>query len=281
MLRISKEKIEETLIEYGMSKGSIRKEDLPIEDLGIPSYNTCMRRGVVLKEINRKISELKHQKLNKRCLECDAPIPFESKENSFCDRSCSASYFNKGKVHSEESRRKRSKSLLRQEKIVTPKRCTICGSFHAFSGDTCSKNCKSQLLSEKLKEAHKEGRHLGNKYRSRNSPSYLERSFKEWIDSNYPELLYEVEKSVSIFIDEKYFKTFYLDFFFPDLDLCIELDGSQHELSKEYDEIRDSLIESHHGIHVYRISHKEYQSKEKIDEVRRILTKAKGIHVKG
>jgi len=273
MHKMSKEILEEILIEYGISKGSIRKEDFPIEELGVPSYNTCMRRGIVLKRLNRKIAEHLYEQLDNRCLKCNRLIPFDRKENSFCNRSCSASYTNKGRTHSEESREKRSKALSRQEKIVTPRRCTICNNFHVFSGNTCSGECKSALISEKIKIAHKEGRHLGNKYRSRDNPSYLEKSFRDWVDVNYPDIEYEVEKSVSIYIDGEYFKTFYLDFFFPSLDLCIELDGSQHKLSREYDEMRDSMIEDHYGIRVYRITHEEYQSKEKIDEVCDLLAR--------
>lgn len=267
MHEMTKETLEDILIEYGISKGSIRKEDFPIDELGVPSYNTCMRRGIVLKRINRKIAEYLYDQLDHRCLNCNSPIPFERKENSFCNRSCSASYVNKGKVHSEESRKKISKALSKSEKVVTPKRCTICNIFHAFSGNTCSGECKRTLISEQVKAAHREGRHLGNKYRSRDNPSYLERSFRQWIDRNFPDIEYEVEKPVSVYIDGEYFKTFYLDFFFPSLNLCIELDGSQHELSKEYDEMRDSAIETYHGICVYRISHKEYQNKQKVDEV--------------
>jgi len=55
---------------------------------------------------------IKKYNLNpKYCKECDKIIPYEKKANKFCNSSCSASYSNTGRVHSEESKIKQSNSL--------------------------------------------------------------------------------------------------------------------------------------------------------------------------
>lgn len=66
-------------------------------------------------------------------------------------------------------------------------------------------------------------------------------------------------------------KLYYGDFYFPELNLLIELDGSQHEQTKEYDLQRDALILEYYNIQTIRISHKEYIFKLKLDLIESIL----------
>lgn len=275
MSKYKREEIESKLFDLGLYYGKVRKEDLPIKELGIPSYNTCMRLGIVLSDMNRKIAEYLFEKEDKRCKECGSNIQFENRENLFCGRSCAVSHSNKRRgPRPSECNEKISRSLQgrRSAKIVVPIRCTICESYHVMSGKTCSSYCKNVLVSQSIRKAHEEGRHLGNKYRSRINPSYMERTFKEWIDENFPEVEYETEKSVSIYVEGEYYKTFYLDFYFPHLNVCIELDGSQHKDMIEYDNARDDLIKEYYDIDVVRISHEEYQQKTKVRMVCDLLS---------
>ena len=64
----------------------------------------------------------------------------------------------------------------------------------------------------------------------------------------------------------------FASFYFEDLKLSIELDGTQHNKTLEYDATRDANILFEHGVYIYRISHKEYKSGIKIDEVRNLLS---------
>ncbi len=47
----------------------------------------------------------------KKCKQCDEPLPYESRNNKFCNRACAATYNNTGRVRSLESKLKTSLSL--------------------------------------------------------------------------------------------------------------------------------------------------------------------------
>lgn len=53
----------------------------------------------------------------KNCICCNNKIEFESKNNKFCSLSCSAKYTNKGKIKSEETKKKLSNSFYTSEKV--------------------------------------------------------------------------------------------------------------------------------------------------------------------
>lgn len=66
---------------------------------------------------------------------------------------------------------------------------------------------------------------------------------------------------------------YFADFYFPTLDLIIELDGTQHNTksAKEYDRERDHYISTNYSIQIVRISHKEYVSKQRVSEIGALL----------
>jgi very-short-patch-repair endonuclease len=66
-------------------------------------------------------------------------------------------------------------------------------------------------------------------------------------------------------------KSYYVDFLFEDLNLIIELDGKQHEKTKEKDTIRDEFLKRVYNLNIVRITHKEYKTKSRIDEIKRLL----------
>lgn len=51
-----------------------------------------------------------YQSNPKVCLVCSKPVPFEKRRNKFCGHSCSASYTNTGRRHTESTKRKISAS---------------------------------------------------------------------------------------------------------------------------------------------------------------------------
>ena len=92
--------------------------------------------------------------------------------------------------------------------------------------------------------------------------SYLENRFIEMLTSNYPDLEYVREYEVKE-IQERIGKKVRYDFYFPILNLIIEIDGTQHYKPKKvgyekWDEIRrmddkKQMIAQNYGYNVFRI----------------------------
>ena len=66
-------------------------------------------------------------------------------------------------------------------------------------------------------------------------------------------------------------KTYFIDFYFPQLKLGIELDGTQHKNTFEYDTERDSYIEREYEIQILRVTHSEYKKKTKLKLIEDLL----------
>ena len=107
------------------------------------------------------------------------------------------------------------------------------------------------------------------KNRGRGKKSYLEISFESWLNQHFPDMGYIPEYPIKRL---DVVKTYFGDFYFPELNLIIELDGTQHDNTKDYDQDRDAYITETYGIRVFRITHKEYVSKTKLDIVVQLLT---------
>lgn len=199
------------------------------------------------------------------CQQCNISLPYESRHNRFCSNNCSATATN--------STVDRSKFKPGPKKGFIPKnyapytrikQCTICNKFHPRSGKTCSSACQYKLLSDNAIERIKTNKR--SNYR-RDKKSYLERSFEEWLVKNNISLKYEDEYTIKNHITKKWY---FVDFYFPEINLIVELDGKQHEKPKhkEKDKIRDEYITTHLGIQVFRISYVEYQLGTKIEELK-------------
>lgn len=77
----------------------------------------------------------------KLCLQCGKPIPYEHRDNKFCDSSCAASYNNKGVI-------KRSKKELRY--------CLCCGKeLNTHQSKYCSNECQSRYEQQEWVERWK------------------------------------------------------------------------------------------------------------------------------
>lgn len=121
---------------------------------------------------------------------------------------------------------------------------------HPFSGRALSVEHKEKL-SEKMKDAHAEGRawNIG-KSRWNNEPSYPEKFFMKVIENEFNDKNYINEYPVGIYS---------IDFAWVDKKLAIEIDGDQHQRFEEYklrDERKDSFLESQ-GWKVLRIVWKD------------------------
>ena len=126
----------------------------------------------------------------------------------------------------------------------------------------CSRQCNRKHCNEeskikislKAKERVANGTHSG--WQTRNVRSYAEKFFETVLNNN--KLTYSIEKVIKkkdlgINSDANYF----LDFYFEDIKLDLEIDGKQHEYEDRIiaDNERDNLL-SKIGIQVYRIKWK-------------------------
>lgn len=222
------------------------------------------------------------EKVTTNCQHCDKEFlkdrkEYERSENHFCSKSCSASFNNKNRT--EESRNKQRETLKKtlENKPKTVKEsikiikeynliCKICDKEFIHTNPKklmCSKEC----VSLRQKQIHIDHPHVIN---NRSNPeSYLELSFKDYI-------LNTLNIKEEDFIQEKRWimsnsKLYISDFYFPSLNLIVELDGKQHELTKEEDYNRDNQILREFNSNTLRITHKEWITKERNEELTKLL----------
>ena len=184
---------------------------------------------------------------------------------------------NLGKRHSPAANlkvalklRKHNFSLkIEKDEIVIEKKCEFCGNL--FSTDKherlfCKQSCSTKYLwttekyrnnlTSQVREKVKNGQHQG--WKSRNVLSYPEKFFKEVLEKNGYLGRFQTNHSVKkrdigIDCDANYF----LDFYFPEFNLGLEIDGKQHNLPerKSSDTIRDAAL-TKYSYKVYRIKWK-------------------------
>lgn len=209
-------------------------------------------------------SQTHFKSVKSECIQCNEPI---YSNNKFCSQSCAGTYNN---IHRNPlSKRGPSKGTPSNRiKICYTKIqvCPICRKYHTRKGKSCSLICQRILLSKSIRLAIQNG-HCPNKNRGRGKKSYLETSFDSWLKQYYSGQ-YHIEHPFKRF---DVLKTYFADFYFPDKNLIIELDGTQHKKTIEYDQDRDLYISTTYGINIIRISHNEYVTKTKIDLVKSVL----------
>jgi hypothetical protein len=150
-----------------------------------------------------------------KCLNCGS----ETTNPKFCSRSCSASYTNKGKVKSQETKEKIKQKILLIPKKIPKKKpsyfCVICGKEHNKWGvKTCSKICFSLLMKDVGSKtmSTRDRRNYG-----RHKQSYMEQSFEAWLkENNYTNFKTEVR-----FYNPNLRKNYYVDFLFEDKKLIV------------------------------------------------------------
>jgi len=218
-----------------------------------------------------------------KCKHCDTTLTYKQRHNKFCSTSCSASYHNKDRkgVALDNTVKQKISSSVQKFNSENPypqyskiSFCCVCNSvIRNKIVKTCSPECKSTLLSNNMTERIKQNRR--SNYR-RDKRSYLEASFETWLKENNISLKYETEFTIKNHITKKWY---FVDFYFPEINLIVELDGKQHEKPKhkEADRIRDDYITTNLNIDIFRISYEEYQSGSKINELLNILVRQVGV----
>lgn len=216
--------------------------------------------GISFVELKREFSRKVYENCPNICSWCNTKIPYESRVNKFCSRSCSAKSSNRTDTPRKRGPPKGTQPAFRvwehtKRKAIPYTKvriCTVCSKV--FKCDTykktCSKDCRDSIV---------------KKNRGRHKRSYMETSFSKWLDERG--VKYETEHQIKNPILNK---CYYVDFIFHGLSLIIELDGSQHENTKEKDLLRDEFIGSL-GYTVIRITHKEFQARTRVEEVETLL----------
>ena len=109
---------------FVINKRPVCKSDINKES-SLPSYNTCMRRGISLTDLNREFKQKYYYLGPKMCKQCSTVIPFESHTNVFCSHSCSATFNNTRKIsNSKLSRCQHCGTEVKQNKHMTRKFCS-------------------------------------------------------------------------------------------------------------------------------------------------------------
>lgn len=209
----------------------------------------------------------KHSKpaVTKKCPVCQGD---HTKPGTFCSQSCAAKHSNATRKPCRSGPKKGT--VIKYKRVCRVKQCTVCGRYHPGQGSSCSKKCKSIILSSVIKTRIANGWNP-QAHRGRHKRSYLETSFENWVNQNFPNVEYVSEQP---FRREEQNKTYFADFFFPKINLIIELDGTQHTDSVKYDEDRDHFIADNYGVRVLRITHSEYKRKTKLDTVMSLLSES-------
>lgn len=278
--------------------------------LGYKYYNGNVKRTIIKICQENDIDPYKIIATNKNkpniCLNCGKEILSKGKYvKKFCNSSCAASFNNKGRKHSDETKEKIHKTLHKKycEKIlaqhnldsnkfinndidirllnIKPRICVVCGEeFYpsllkngkVSKANTCSEKCRHDFKSNSSKKAMSrvmsEGRHQG--WKSRNIVSYPEGFWIDVLKNNYIDFKHNYPFG-------KYFLDFYIEIGERKIDL--EIDGKQHKYEERHnsDVIRDEFVKSH-GVEVYRIEWNSINTedgknimKEKIDNFLRFI----------
>jgi very-short-patch-repair endonuclease len=237
--------------------------------LGYGYYNGRVKKAIiefcVLNNLDPDEIIRENSKKPNKCLYCGKELEGKGKyTKKFCDSSCAASYNNKGRTHSEETKFK-IKSSLHKKNVERnnknhPKirKCVICGKDFIVSKkangsysrtSTCSDECHHTLISNRGKEVMNklisEGRHIG--WQSRNIISYPEQFWMKVLENN------NIDYKHNFFIKDRHY---FLDFLINinDKKIDLEIDGKQHKYEDRvgHDIERDKNLKED-GYLIYRV----------------------------
>ena len=120
---------------------------------------------------------------------------------------------------------------------------------------------KTRVLTRRLKKEDNNKRMEDSAeihaWEMRNNPSWLEKQMMEFLDNH--NIKYEFQKIFYISGKDGYKQRYFIaDFFIPDRNLIIEMDGKQHKEHVEYDNRRTALIKEHYRkIKVVRFTYRD------------------------
>lgn len=192
------------------------------------------------------------------CLVCSK----QTYNKRFCSRSCSASFNNiKRGARTESTKIKISIKLKKSEPRTWEISCKLCGIlFKSKNRNTkyCSRKCLGKgcwiYHRSSMQNACDNRDHPG--WSVRNNRSFAEKFWEDVLSKHgiYRDIHYKTEHIItkkSLGINKR--GHYFLDFYFPILNIDLEIDGRQHNdpERKESDKVRDSLL-TNIGIRVIR-----------------------------
>ena len=98
-------------------------------------------------------------------------------------------------------------------------------------------------------------------------PSPLEERMKEFLDDN--NTFYDTQKIFYIYAEDGWIIRYYIaDFFIPDKNIIIEVDGKFHDEHKQHDKMRTKEIqEQYPNVEVLRYRWKDLSDMDKMDDL--------------
>jgi very-short-patch-repair endonuclease len=252
--------------------------------------------NVDITHFEKKNKRRKYEIIEKKCVACESTFSVSEKFNQVtCSVSCSNTYFRSNK--SNETKTKISSSLKSyyenqcddqktktktkisnslklyhgnqciEQKTRTCKHCEksftpwLTKSGKISRSTTCSEKCSDESRSINLKKSAskrvEEGTHQG--WFSRNIESFPESFFKRVLsNNNIPFEFNKPLKKRDLGIDCN--SNYFLDFYLPEANIDLEIDGSQHKYRKEHDLYRDQHISKFFD--VYRIEWKDLKNEK-------------------
>lgn len=216
------------------------------------------------------------------CQQCKDMLPYgkHGKNKKFCSSSCAATFNNTNRSRSDISRKITSDSLKKffsenpyfasdkpineNGKRLRENICVNCDTvfLHTKLKKTCSDDCKKKHSSATQIAYLKKYAGTFNWIR-KGKMNYVEQCFNDWlIEIGYTPMIDFVALANVIHNYEKN-TSYIMDFWFPTLNLNIELDGTHHLRPEQQlrDTSRDEYLTRAHDIQVIRIIVKEWNNK--------------------
>lgn len=282
MIKALKESIsfEDVFKRLGVSSGTNNRKKLKF---------VISKYGVSIDHFNRTWyaqSSVIYFDVTRKCLWCEKDFTTKSSgkdSHKCCSTTCANRYYcypnanraQKDTINLEKERLKANYKPRAAPTAAVAKDCEVCGKTFLKKKiqPTCGRKCGSEMARRKMVERVKNGLHKG--WATRPNLSYAEKFFIEVLKSNliFDECL--VNHPVSKYsLGLKSVACYFLDFYFPDLKLDLEIDGSQHEREdrKASDVVRTAALEAN-GYIVYRIKWKnpKFDSEYIKEEIRKFL----------
>lgn len=237
--------------------------------------------NICIDHFNFYLRRKKYKLVEKKCTECgklfiNSQSGKQSKKT--CSIKCSNIYFSKKRM-TEKTKEKIRQSLIAKSGDCRKGTCQICKKPYKKKRKTqrfCSNACAAvhragnpeyrKKISNAQKRLVESGKHKG--WKSRNILSYPEKYFIYRLDQE--NLNYKVNFPLSKQkLGEKSSSCYFLDFYFEENKVNLEIDGRQHEFPdrKLSDKHRDELL-TDYGITVFRIkwiNPSSFEDKERLD----------------
>lgn len=191
----------------------------------------------------------------------------------FCSRSCSVTYNNRLRIVRPDTRIKTSATLTNNSYPscnIEYSTCVTCGKLyvkHKNRKAACSRKCAA-TRKPTAEERRKKSEHMKRKFRL--NPELHPNRLCAGIKESYPErMLREYLESVGLqrgldFVIQYNVDSYYVDFYFPKLNLAIEVDGGRwHDKTNPREIKRQKHIESKMKLirfDAYKLVKKKYEN---------------------